>query len=577
MPGGELAAIEQRLRAGTDVEAARLVDAALRAAAAGSGVGGPPELRWVESTADHVTLVVAPPGPPPPGFVDDGEGRWRTAVPVGQLAALGASAASPAPALVPLGTTEDGTEVLVDIEASGVLSVRGDDARVEPFLRSVALAAATAPWTEQPKVLLVGLGGEMTALPWVDTASTLGVALVDAENRAAEAVSALRDVQCQTTAQARAAGTTPDAWEPLVVVSSRAPLDERYRVAALAARPGHAVAVVCPPGEAAHGRRVDIDGDGWLTLADCDLRIRARQLDEDDTRAVVQLLDVAADLDGRPGRPGGRARGPHPAAPGRPRRRGRHRRRGVRRRRGAPRRRPRRHRPPRRWRRSTPTPSPTTATPTPTGRRRSSSTPTATTSTPRPTTATSPTPTRPTPPAGATTTWPSRCRSGRGDAHGERLADLLADVDVLVKVLVDVEAVRLTPDGEERLVPGRQKALEAIDLPRPPRGAGRPGGPRDRPVPDRRQRHQDVPQHGRRRPAHAGRRPVPGAGRRPLRAGRGRGHRLRPVPRAGGLGRGDRGRRAGGRRSVGGPHAGGWRAVRGRRAQLRLGGARTGG
>ena len=49
-----------------------------------------------------------------------------------------------------------------------------------------------------------------------------------------------------------------------------------------------------------------------------------------------------------------------------------------------------------------------------------------------------------------------------GDAHGERLADLLADVDVLVKVLGDVEAVRLTPDGEERLVPGRQKALEAM-------------------------------------------------------------------------------------------------------------------
>jgi DNA-binding SARP family transcriptional activator len=49
-----------------------------------------------------------------------------------------------------------------------------------------------------------------------------------------------------------------------------------------------------------------------------------------------------------------------------------------------------------------------------------------------------------------------------------RLDDLLADVDVLVRVLGDVEAVRLrsvaegTETGEERLVPGRQKALEAM-------------------------------------------------------------------------------------------------------------------
>ncbi len=464
MPGGDLAAVEQRLRAGTNVEAARLVDAALRAAAAGSGVGGPPELRWVESTADHVTLVVAPPGPPPPGFADDGEGRWRTAVPVGKLADLGASAASPAPALVPLGTTEDGTEVLVDIEASGVLSVRGDDARVEPFLRSVALAAATAPWTEQPKVLLVGLGGEMTALPWVDTASTLGVALVDAENRAAEAVSALRDVQCQTTAQARAAGTTPDAWEPLVVVSSRAPLDERFRVAALAARPGHAVAVVCPPGEAAHGRRVDIDGDGWLTLADCDLRIRARQLDEDDTRAVVQLLDVAADLDGVPAAQAGEpeVRTPPPlaahadvgdiddeafgagAAP-----------RG-----GGP---------------GDTDPhggggldpdaladdgdTEADAAPAveldPHGPHGDDVHPEADDGDVHPD--------GPDAPGQGDHDLAEPVPIGpEGDAHSERLADLLADVDVLVKVLGDVEAVRLTPDGEERLVPGRQKALEAM-------------------------------------------------------------------------------------------------------------------
>jgi DNA-binding SARP family transcriptional activator len=435
MPNEGLAAVEHRLRAGTDTEAARRVDAALRAAAAGSGVGGPPELRWVESTPAHVTLVVSPAAPPPAGFADDGSGRWRTTGTADELAALGASAASLAPALVPLGTTEDGTEVLVDLEASGVLSVSGPEARVEPFLRSLALAAATAPWTGHPRVLLVGLGGEMTALPWVETAGTLGMALVDAENRAAEAVSALRGLQCQTTAQARAAGTTPDAWEPLVVVSSRAPHDERYRVAALAARPGHAVAVVCPPGDAVHGRRLDIDDDGWMTLADCDLRIRARQLDGDDTRAVVELLDLAADLDGVP---------------------------------------------------VTQAEEPEVRTPAPldpdefddeafgagaTAGRRPGSGP-------------EPAASEDAPPDDLDDVAPD-AESGDQSEHAEhhdhgdrlaapvpiggddrpseRLADLLADVDVLVKVLGDVEVVRFTDDGsEERVVPGRQKALEAM-------------------------------------------------------------------------------------------------------------------
>jgi DNA-binding SARP family transcriptional activator len=42
------------------------------------------------------------------------------------------------------------------------------------------------------------------------------------------------------------------------------------------------------------------------------------------------------------------------------------------------------------------------------------------------------------------------------------LAGLLAEVDVLVRVLGDVEAVRFTPDGEVPVTATRQKAIEAI-------------------------------------------------------------------------------------------------------------------
>jgi DNA-binding SARP family transcriptional activator len=45
---------------------------------------------------------------------------------------------------------------------------------------------------------------------------------------------------------------------------------------------------------------------------------------------------------------------------------------------------------------------------------------------------------------------------------GSALHELLREVDVLVRVLGPVEAVRLTPDGETRLRVGKQKSLEAI-------------------------------------------------------------------------------------------------------------------
>ena len=450
MPEPPLDEAERQLRAGADTEAARLVDAALRAAAAGSGVGGPPELRWVEATSEHVTLVLREPAPAPAGFVAEAADRWRTSAPARELVELGSRAASLAPALVPIGTTESGAEVLVDLEASGVVSVAGPPHRVVPFLRAVAVAAATAPWTEQPRVLLVGMSGELTALPWVEVADTLGIALVDAENRAAEAVGALRSLRCASTAQARAAGATPDAWEPLVVVSSDPPGPERYRLAALAARPGHAVAVVCPPGDSPHGRFLTIDDDGWLRFDGADAPVRARQLADDDLRVVADLLEVAARTDDVAIEEAGEPAVRTPAAPAA----------RVEARPGGP----------------GPDAAPAAGAAGTEAAEAASSASGA-------------------PEAGAAgieaaqaaqaassaSGAPGEPEAGAGQRASEaeteretvpaptaltptrRLDDLLADVDVLVRVLGDVEAVRRRPDGsEERLVPARQKALEAI-------------------------------------------------------------------------------------------------------------------
>lgn len=305
LPGGELADLETELREGADLDGARFVDIALRAAAAGAGASGLPLLRWVEATPDDVLVVLSEPVPPPPGFVSEGPGRWRSDLPIEGLASLGAQTASPAPMLCPVGTTAEGAEVLVDLEAYGVLAVKGDENHVAAWLRAVALTVATAPWTVQPQVFLVGWSSGIGALPSVDAEElSFTEALERAEAHTEHIDAMLRSLSCATTAQARASGATPDAWEPLLVLSMTEPHDlDEHRLVGLTSRRGNGTAVVCPHRAASPaGSTCTIDTSGLLRLDGVDTVVMARQLSEPDARAI-ELLDHAAGAEAAPPEP----------------------------------------------------------------------------------------------------------------------------------------------------------------------------------------------------------------------------------------------------------------------------------
>lgn len=294
-PDVRLTQLETELRHGAEVDSARFVDAALRAAAAGAGATGLPMLRWLEATSAGVVLVVDQPAQPPPGFVAEGPGRWRTAADVTELASIGADVSSPAPMLAAIGTTRDGTEVLVDFEALGVVAVSGDTEQVASWLRAVALSVATAPWAVQPQVISVGMGRDLERLPTVEEETSLSDALVMAEAHAERAASMLASLSCATTAQARAAGATPDAWEPLLVLSATPPTELDYhRLVGLASRRGHGAAVIAPHSGLARSAGVvcRVDSSGLVHLDGMDLVVQARRLDERDMQAV-DLLEQA--------------------------------------------------------------------------------------------------------------------------------------------------------------------------------------------------------------------------------------------------------------------------------------------
>jgi nucleoid-associated protein YgaU/DNA-binding SARP family transcriptional activator len=362
---------EAELRAGADIDRARLIDVALRAAGAGCGAAGLPPLLWVEATDQSVLLVLTAPAQPPPGFTGESPDRWRTGVSPEDLTRLAGDTGSPAPTLVPVGVSDDGAELLVELEARGVVTVSGPSELTVDFVRALAVAAATVPWCEQSHVIVVGFEDELCSLSQVSSCPSLSDAIHAAEARAERAAGALQSIQCTTTAQARATGTMPDAWDPLVVVTAHAPSGtETRRLDALAARPHHGVAVVTRAGPMHVGPAFVLDDAGRLRIDGIDTPVQARLLDDTGTGIALEVIETAASHED-----------------------------------------------------TIPDQSdvPTRRAPTPTG-----------------------------PPA----TEPPAGRS--------HLDALLAEVEVMVRILGEVEAVRVGTAGEERLSPERQKSLEAL-------------------------------------------------------------------------------------------------------------------
>lgn len=457
-----LAHQERMIREGTDTAQARLVEWSLRAAAAGAGASGLPRLRWVEATTDAVLLAFAEPRPAPPGFTTVGPAQWLTDATIDRLVRLGGRMAMPTPALVPVGTTAEGAAMLVDLEASGVTSVAGPHEETLEFLRAVAVAATTAAWSEPSTVVQVGSGDGLVQVPEARSVSSLAEAMTIAEEHLDRTALALWSLPGDTTAHARAAGVAPADCRPLVVVSAEAPADrvELTRLAALAERPGEAVAVVVPfAGDDSAWPRFELGEDGWLQIEGIDSPVRPHRLARGDAWVVAQLLESVMRWEDLPranlavgfSNALDAAPGIHDAAMA-----------------------------------ATPEPAvaaPVTSTSAEADEPVATAEPVAPTAsepafpvpaapTDEPATPAASVPAAPGPGDAATTVGPGSAEPSGAptDRQAElpvvrRLDEILVEVEVLVRVLGEVEAIRPAQSSErseERIVPTRQKALEAL-------------------------------------------------------------------------------------------------------------------
>ncbi|WP_131770944.1 BTAD domain-containing putative transcriptional regulator [Candidatus Protofrankia californiensis] len=134
---------------------------------------------------------------------------------------------APCPALVQLGVTDDGAELLVDLEALGTLAVdTGPDSDLPAVARAIVATIAASPWAEITTVRTAGIdvagfAGEERIQPASSPIDLVTAALHAAERRTTD----LADSGWNTTLTARVREPDQD-WDPTIAVAADPAIDD---------------------------------------------------------------------------------------------------------------------------------------------------------------------------------------------------------------------------------------------------------------------------------------------------------------------------------------------------------------
>jgi two-component SAPR family response regulator len=214
-PPPQMIATERLLRSVDAGERLLRVDIAVRAAAA-SLAPGTAQVAVVRVGADGaVELTLTAPATLPTPWVGEG-GHWSLPgpVPIEFLAEPARSVGAPCVALAQIGVDSDGRDVLVDLEALGLLAVVAPAAQADAVVRGIAATLASSLFAEVAHLIGVGLGE--SAL--LDHRHSHDVAHVDeALELAATLLGTTTDAR-QSTFVLRARHTGGEMWEPAVVL-----------------------------------------------------------------------------------------------------------------------------------------------------------------------------------------------------------------------------------------------------------------------------------------------------------------------------------------------------------------------
>jgi DNA-binding SARP family transcriptional activator len=297
LPSGAVAETELALRIGQQPDVAYRIERAVQtlwATTVGSAKPLPAILGAVVDS-DGVELSLAEPtAPPPPWQAAAGGFGWRL---VDDRVGLSVpSCSEPLPALVPIGkAVASGADVLINLEAAGVLAVTGDRQRASGMIRAMATAMSGLPWAKAVNLILAGFGDELHPAPQSRTVPAVGTVLAELRSTAAVMEELLSRHNCPTIWEARSQGLAGDGWPPTVVLCAEPPVDADLAELLSLAGPGRGIVAVVPT--------VTGSGVGWTLDADLvplpvsPLRtaVEPTILSSTELQGVGRLFDVAED------------------------------------------------------------------------------------------------------------------------------------------------------------------------------------------------------------------------------------------------------------------------------------------
>jgi LysM repeat protein len=215
-PDIEEAQIERSMRQRSNDAAPQRVDAALRSVTDVMARHAPAGIDWVVIDEDAIELHQVEPGPPPAPFTGV-DSVWRLNLP--EAGNTDPSAVlSPLPALVTLGTLEDGRVLAVDLEHLGALCVAGDSSRCRNLANHMILELSQSSWADGLHIAVHRVPGDPSVL---DSERIRAVEDLHAATQFLRyQVEHTRELLgAETIGQARTDAAYSDAWEPHLLIA----------------------------------------------------------------------------------------------------------------------------------------------------------------------------------------------------------------------------------------------------------------------------------------------------------------------------------------------------------------------
>ncbi len=312
LPPPDLADAEKTIvTEGARAEASiEVLDGALRTLVADQVADGLPipDVAAVELTPERFVLHLTDPCTPSARWEADGAQRRWQAITLDDLVDQSGwepDAPAPYPQLVTIGAGDDGACWLLNLEIAGIITLTGDPARVDAFLRFVIAELAANSWSRDVHVDCLSIGDELERLEprrvsaHPDLGETIDRLVLDTE----ATLRRLNGHNLGSVHTARALGVDDDLWDSRVLIIDNQPaadLDELLQLVdtteAIAGtsivRHGAALAHV--------GEVIELTTTGRLRMPGSGLDLAAVGLTSGESDDIAGLLNVANDWNNVP-------------------------------------------------------------------------------------------------------------------------------------------------------------------------------------------------------------------------------------------------------------------------------------